>query len=142
MKENIGITYDMNISEEFSTEIEVRFADLDAYGHVNNAVYLTYLETARTKLLQEGFVEFMNNGLLFLVVRVECDYKKPIDLTDRVVVKLRVERIGNTSFDIAYTIHNGQGIVFAEAKTTMVCYDQRQGRTTRVPAGFTLGLRD
>lgn len=121
---------------DFSTDIEVRFADLDAYGHVNNATYFTYLETARTKLFFENFIEFMNGGMLFLVVRAECEYHKPIQLTDRVTVSMTVARLGNASFDIDYAVHNGNNISFATAKTVMVCFDQKLGRPTRLPESF------
>jgi acyl-CoA thioester hydrolase len=117
----------------FATDIEVRFSDLDAYGHVNNAVFFTYLETARTKLFLEKFLDFMNDGLFFLVAKAECEYKKPIDLTDRVVVDMSVTRIGNASFDIDYSMHNGNGIVFALAKTVMVCFDRSVNRPTTLP---------
>ncbi len=126
--------------DTFSTDIEVRFSDLDAYGHVNNAVFFTFLETARTKLLLDRFLECQSNGLLFLVARAECDYKRPIELSDRVVVLMSLSRVGNSSFDIDYTLHNGDGTVFAEAKTVMVCYDQKLGKTVRVPEQFKLAL--
>ncbi len=130
----------MKMSDTFSTDIEVRFSDLDAYGHVNNAVFFTFLETARTKLLLNSFPEFQSTGLLFLVARAECDYKSPIELSDRVVVLMRLARIGNSSFDIDYTLHNGDGTIFAKAKTVMVCYDRQLGKTVRVPERFKRAL--
>lgn len=130
----------MNETNSHEVDIEVRFSDLDAYGHVNNAVFFTYLETARTKCFLKDFVEFARSGLLFLVVKAECEYKRPIDLTDRVVVTLRIVRIGNSSFDIAYRLHDGNDVTYAEAKTVMVCYDQAQKRTIPVPVGLTAAL--
>jgi acyl-CoA thioester hydrolase len=121
---------------DFSTDIEVRFADLDAYGHINNATYFTYLETARTKLFLEKFIDLLNEGSLLLVVRAECDYRKPIGLADRVVVSMTITRIGNSSFDIDYAIHNGNGVIFAMAKTVMVCFDQQIGKPVSIPESF------
>jgi len=117
----------------FSTDIEVRFADLDAYGHVNNATYFTYLEVARTKLFRDEFTEMMRNGLLFLVVRAECDYRRPIELTDRVIVEMAMKNFGRSSFEIAYRLHNGGGTLFATAATVMVCFDRGKGATIPVP---------
>lgn len=125
---------------EYSTDIELRFSDLDAYGHVNNAVFFTYLETARVKLLQDKFVDFLSRGLLFLVVKAECTYLKPIELSDRVVVSMRVARVGGSSFDLDYRIHNGAGAAFAEAKTVMVCFDQQRKKPVAVPEDFTAAL--
>ncbi len=121
---------------KYSIPIELRFADLDAYGHVNNATYFTYLETARTKLFYDKFIEFMNQSLLFLVVKAECEYKLPIELEDEVIVSLEMARVGNSSFDISYVLHNGNGKVFGLAKTVMVCYDGKAKKTTRIPESF------
>ena len=124
----------------FSTDIEVRFADLDAYGHVNNAVFFTYLETARTKLFLHNFLDFLDGGLFFLVVRAECDYRQPIRLADRVVVSMTVSRLGRSSFDLDYTIHDGKGVTFAGAKTVMVCFDRHRGRPVSLPETFRQAL--
>lgn len=126
----------MGGNKPHSIAIEVRFSDLDAYGHVNNALYFTYFETARTRLFLEPFLELRRQGLLLLVARAECDYHKPIELTDRVVVDMVIERIGRSSFDLAYTLHNGSGTNFATAKTVMVCLDAKVGRPVAVPAAI------
>ncbi|MGA1846103.1 acyl-CoA thioesterase [Deferribacter abyssi] len=121
---------------EFSTEIEVRFSDLDAYGHVNNAVFFTYLETARTKLFKDYFSKATAERLFFLVVKAECEYKIPINYSDKVVVSIGVESIGNTSFTFNYKIHNGEYKVFAVAKTVMVTFDANKNKPVRIPESF------
>ena len=123
-----------------SLPIEVRFSDLDAYGHVNNATYFTYFEAARTRLFMEPFLALGRQGLLLLVVRAECDYQRPIELTDRVVVDLVVERVGRSSFDIAYTLHNGAGANYARAKTVMVCFDAKLGKPVSIPREFLAAI--
>jgi acyl-CoA thioester hydrolase len=124
----------------YETEIEVRFSDFDAYGHVNNAVFLTYMETARTKLLRDQFVAWQNRGLLFLVARAECDYRQPITFSDRVFVIIEIDRIGRSSFDLSYQLHNGAGRVFASARTVMVCFDAATATTVPVPNEFRQAL--
>ncbi len=121
---------------KYSVPVELRFADLDAYGHVNNAVYFTLLETARTKLFHDKFIEFMEQSLLFLVVKAECEYKLPIELKDDVIITLEMARVGNSSFDIDYVLHNGNGKLFGLAKTVMVCYDGKAKKATRIPESF------
>ena len=123
----------MTDSNKFSVPIELRFADIDAYGHVNNATYFTLMETARTKLFNDKLIEFMEQSLLFLVVKAECEYKLPIELKDTVIITLEIARIGNSSFDIDYVLHNGNGKLFGQAKTVMVCYDDKAKKTTRIP---------
>ncbi len=121
---------------KFSVPVELRFADLDAYGHVNNATYFTLLETARTKLFHDKFIEFMEQSFLFLVVKAECEYKLPIELKDELIITLEMARVGNSSFDIDYVLHNGDDKVFGLAKTVMVCYDGKAKKTTRIPESF------
>jgi acyl-CoA thioester hydrolase len=122
--------------EKMSTIIEVRFSDLDAYKHVNNAVYLTYLETARTKVFKGLFQDLSEQGVFLLLVRAECNYKRPIELYDNVVITLWVAATGRTSFDIEYEVHDGQGRTFATAKTTMVCFDDGKKQVLPLPAQF------
>jgi acyl-CoA thioester hydrolase len=125
---------------KLSTEIEVRFADLDAYGHVNNAVFFTYLETARVKLFRERFAELMQTGLFFLVVEASCRYRRAIELNDRVLIDISVENLGRSSFTLAYLLHNGEGREFAEARTVMVCFDQKRGKAIALPDDFRADL--
>jgi acyl-CoA thioester hydrolase len=126
----------MGNPKTFSAPIEVRFADLDAYGHVNNATYFTYLEVARTKLFLERFLHFMHRGLLFLVVRAECEYRKPIEFPAPVIVTLTVDRLGNSSFDLDYLLHDDAGTTYATARTVMVCFDRTLGRAVSLPEEF------
>jgi len=108
----------------FSQAIDVRFSDLDAMGHVNNAVFISYLEHARFRWwagMLDGR-DFMEDG--FLIARVEMDYRKPILLTDEVQVELRVSQIGNSSFALAYkVIRCADKVVLAEAQTVQVTMD-------------------
>ncbi len=79
-----------------SVEIEVRPSDIDYLGHVNNAAYFSYLEVARTKAFKEIFLSYLEQGLVFIVARAECDYHAAIRLFDRVVVDVSVGSIGQT----------------------------------------------
>lgn len=118
---------------EFTTPIEIRFSDLDAYGHVNNALFFTYLETARIKLFQKNFGAFLDSKLMFLVVRAECDYRLPIELNDPLQISVSTDQVRRSSFDFSYRMHNGSGKVFAEAKTVMVCYDPKSKKPVAIP---------
>ncbi len=118
---------------EFTTPIEIRFSDLDAYGHVNNALFFTYLETARVKLFQKNCGAFLDSKLMFLVVRAECDYRLPIELNDPLQITVSTDQVRHSSFDFSYQMHNGGGKVFAEAKTVMVCYDPKIRKPVAIP---------
>lgn len=119
---------------EFTTDIEIRFADIDAYGHVNNAIFFTYLETARIKLFQQYFGGFLDTSLTFLVVRAECDYRLPVTLNDRLQITVRIEQLRHSSFTFSYRLHNGEGKDYATAGTVMVCYDPVARRPVAIPA--------
>ncbi|TWJ19857.1 acyl-CoA thioesterase [Geobacter argillaceus] len=121
------------MAKRYDIPIEMRFSDLDLYGHVNGVVYFDYLEAARVRLLSEQFRELTDSGIQLLVARAECDYKVPILYGDTVVVSVTIARIGGSSFDLEYCIHDRAGKTFATAKTVMVCYDSVSKTTTTVP---------
>lgn len=105
----------------FETPVQVRFRDLDALGHVNNAVYATYLEAARVRYFREEYgLGFRDLG--FVVARLELDYRAPITDTDEVVVSIGVADVGETSFTLAYEIRDDDTVA-ATAETVIVCLD-------------------
>lgn len=121
----------------FFYPIEVRYGDLDPQGHVNNAAFLTYLESARVAYVRHLDLwdgkSFLEIG--FILARVEMDYKAPILLTDQVEVGLRTSYLGNKSLKMEYLVREcNTGQVFAEATTVQVAYDYQQG--------ITIPLRD
>ena len=118
----------------FTIPIDIRFADLDAYGHVNNATYLTYLENARVKLFDECYENFLASKLMFLVVRVECDYKKPIEMYDTLYITIATEKLKRSSFIFNYRFHDGNGLIYANARTVMACYDPVIKKPVAIPA--------
>ncbi len=126
---------------QFNTPIEIRFADLDAYGHVNNAVFFSYLEHARVKLFQQRFGPFLESDVLFMVVRSECDYRAPIELDDSLQISISVEQIKFTSFTFSYRLHDGNGKLFAEAKTVMVSYNPQVKKPATIPVKLRAVLK-
>lgn len=118
---------------EFSTGIELRFSDFDLYNHVNSVLYFSYLETARVQIFRDVFLELTGRGIFSLVGKAECEYRIPILFGDKVVVTLWISRVGTTSFDIDYRIHDGGERTFASARTTMVCFDNENKSAVPVP---------
>ncbi|MFZ2947852.1 MAG: thioesterase family protein [Desulfuromonadaceae bacterium] len=121
------------MAQTYSTPIELRFSDLDLYGHVNSAVYFTYLETARVNLFSDFFKEWTDKQIYTLVAHAECDYKLPILFGDELVVSVVVARIGTSSFDLHYQLHDGKKNTYATARTTQVCFDNVKKITVPVP---------
>lgn len=101
--------------------VAVRWSDFDALGHVNNAVFLTYLETSRDRF----FHALVGDTFLDLVlVRVELDFRAEIPLgTEEVVVRCEAVEIGRTSMRTRECILLRDGTVAAESQTVIVARD-------------------
>lgn len=98
--------------------IQVRFRDLDALGHVNNAVYLSYFEVARVAYFGRLERDWLEKGH-FILARAEVDFLRPILLGDAVEVGVRVVRLGRSSFDMEYLLR-ANGEAAARGKTVQV----------------------
>src|SRR6267143_2307778 len=113
------------LSLKFSIDLPVQFRDIDVMGHVNNATYLQYMETARVELarrlrqVREGF----RAG--FIVASVRCEFKKPIRDERRITVSVWVSRIGDGSWDLDYSIRGPRRVEYAVGRTTQVAYDYK-----------------
>jgi acyl-CoA thioester hydrolase len=125
------------MAQTFSTPIELRFSDLDLYGHVNSVVYFTYLETARVKLFHDFFRELTDRQIFTVVAHAECDYKLPILFGDTLIVSVTVTRVGGSSFDLDYRLHDGAQKNYATARTTLVCFDNIRKTVVPVPEVIT-----
>ncbi len=122
--------------KSIETPIQLRFVDIDQLGHVNNAVYLTYLEIARIPYFEKvvGEIDWLKKGLI--LAKVEIDYKMPVLLRDEIRVKVWCSKVGSKSFDLSYSIlkrENGLDIEIASAKTVMVCFDYALSVSIEVP---------
>lgn len=114
----------------YEHEIEVRFNDCDPMGHVNNAVYLTYLEAARFAWWQNIFGS-SGGAHGFVVARVEIDYRRQAFPGERLTVRLRVDGISRSSFTVAYEIVNTRTReTVAEGKSVQVAYDAATEKST------------
>ena len=112
---------------------EVAFGDLDAFGHVNNAVYLRYIESARIGYMREVLGIQSLEDLLVIVARVNVDFRSRATLGETLDVGARVSRIGTKSFDMDHEIRGPDGRLVATASTTLVTFDYRGDATMPVP---------
>jgi len=119
----------------FTTAINVRWADLDAYAHVNGTTYFTYMETARV-LFYESLGFDLQGPLRTFLARSECDYRIAIGSGDTVQVDVVVSRVGNTSLDLLYKLHDTKGQTYATGKTVMVMVDAETSQPVAVPERF------
>lgn len=120
----------------FSTPVEVRFRDLDAMGHVNNAVFFTYMETARFRFFSRFLDIKEPKDTPFILGETSCRYLSPLFLGETVRVGLGVSRFGNKSFEITFRLDGGDNRPVATGRAVIVMYDYQQERTIPIPASF------
>jgi acyl-CoA thioester hydrolase len=114
----------------FKHQVDVRWRDVDALGHVNHAVFLTYLEEGRDAF----FAQTLASDPIYVVVRLEVDLRAEVRYPDRrVTVRIEVERLGTTSLTTRETIVTPANEVVAEARVVTVRWDSGQ----RKPVPFS-----
>jgi acyl-CoA thioester hydrolase len=114
----------------FSLELEVRFRDLDALGHVNNAVYLTYFESARMAYWMHVNGQTDLSGVNMILARAEVDYRSQVGYRDQLEVGVRCASIKRSSFVLEQAIvERTSGRLVAQARKVLVHYDYAEGRT-------------
>lgn len=119
----------------FSLPVQIRFADLDALEHVNNAKYFTYMETARLVYFHQvlGWTGG-RSGLGVILARATCDFMLPLLLTDQIKVLTRVPKLGNKSFDFEYAVvRESDGAPAAFGSSVQVAYDYTSNTSISVP---------
>lgn len=119
------------MSERFTTEIPVRYSDIDTYGHVNNATYATYLEQARQAYFEDVLgVSLVETGTV--LASLEIEYTRPIGSDADVVIELRIPELGTSSLPIDYEIR-ADGERAATAHTVQVLVDEETGESRPIP---------
>ncbi len=117
------------------TELRVQGFHCDLYGHVNNARYLEFLETARWETMARtvDIEDFHRQGWSLVVVRIEIDYRAPTTLGDRLRITTLVEEFGRASVRLRQEVHrvDDQALI-AEARVTFVVVGEGQGRPLRL----------
>ena len=129
--------------------IQVRWRDLDALGHVNNAVYLTYFELARLGYIRALLGEdaeidprtLLPADFQFILAEVTCHYRSPATLRDRLMATIWVSQVGRKSFVFEYRITDeGTGRLIAEGCSTQVWYDYAAGESRPVPKEIAIRM--
>jgi len=114
--------------------IELRWRDLDAFNHVNNSNFMTYLEEARIRWFDTVGEAWVTDETAPLLAAVQMNYKVPIPYPSKIVVELLTERLGNSSVTIGHRIVSEDGATLhADGHVVMVWIDRRTGRPTALP---------
>ncbi len=113
-------------------KVQVRFADLDVLGHVNNSVYLTYFEAARVyyfKHLLQSDWDWQTDSVV--LVKNEVEYLRPIFLHDVPEIEISTAHVGTKSFTFHYDIRV-KGVQCSKGSSTLVAFDAKTGSTTEI----------
>ena len=126
-------------SYPYEVNIEVAFRDIDAFGHVNNAVFFSYMEYARVKYAIRLFsgTALHVDGLLdipLILVEATCTYRSPAFLGEMLTVGIGLSRFGNTSFDLLYRLVGEDNRLVASGKTIQVMYNYATNSAFPIPA--------
>ena len=117
----------------------IRFGDTDMLGHVNNAVFSTYLETGRTQLLRSGDRPMAPDGMFFSLARIVLDFRAELIWPGEVEVGTRVVKVGRSSLTLDQALYQDKKCV-ATAETVMVLVNRQTRRSTPLPPDLAARL--
>ena len=118
----------------------VEFRDVDRAGHVNNAVYVTYLETARIAYLVEVLGADFAYGLSLILASITVDFRSSAHFPERLEIGARVTRVGTKSFVMEHEIRGGDARLVLEASSVLVAYDYEANSSMAVPEDWRTRL--
>jgi acyl-CoA thioester hydrolase len=118
----------------YRMEADVRWRDMDAFNHVNNAAFLGFVEEARVRWFKSLSADWANESAAPIMAAVTMNYRKPIGWPETLVVELLAERIGNKSLTLGHRISSATeaGVVYADGNTVLVWVD-RGGQSVLLP---------
>ena len=122
-------------SKVFRVPMPVRWGDLDAFNHVNNARYLTFLEQARIEWFETIGERWVTDEYAPVLVSSLLNYKRPIEYPASVFVELFTERLGTSSVTLGHRIVAADGTLHFDGHAVVVWVDRRNGKPTPLPAG-------
>jgi acyl-CoA thioester hydrolase len=121
------------VADRFVYDVAVRWSDMDAYGHVNNARFLTLYEEARVAMFftaarAQGFTSF-EEGIV--ISRHEIDYLRPVDYGEPVRIQLWISQLRAAAFTVSYELFDGD-VLASRAKSVCVPYNLAEGHPRRL----------
>lgn len=115
--------------------MHVRWRDLDAFSHVNNSSFLTYIEEARLTWFQSLPGPWLSEEAAPVLAATHVNYRRPIEWPAELDVELFVERLGNTSLTVGHRIvTRGDGTLYSDGHSVLVWIDRRDGKPSAIPA--------
>ena len=122
--------------------VSVRWGDMDAFNHVNNAQYLRYLEEARVQWLAGIPGVSLTDRIAPVLVASNINYRQPIEWPNEIVVELFVEKIGNSSLTMGHRMLSSAdaSVLYSDGNVVMVWIDTRTGKSVPLPEAIKAAL--
>lgn len=127
---------------EFSIELDVRWGDVDSFGHVNNSVFLAYLEQCRSAWMDSVPCHWQEGEAGPVVANVNINYRRPIHWPERLEITLVPESPGRSSIKVNSEIRSvptekgAKPTLFADAAVTLVWIDKKSGESVPLPSSI------
>jgi len=117
------------------TTVDVRWGDMDAFGHVNNSVYATYIEEARLRWFATIEGGWNDERIGPVVAANTINFRLPIGWPESLTITLWTERLGNSSVSLGFRMVGKAGTHYADGSTVLVWIDKSAGKSIALPAG-------
>ena len=119
----------------FVSPVELRWRDLDAFNHVNNSNYLTFLEEARIRWFATLGEDWLTEEFAPVIASVVLNYKRPIEYPSKVSVELFTAGLGTSSVTIGHRIVDDDGRLYCDGQVVAVWVSRKTGKPTALPEG-------
>ena len=117
--------------------VQIRFSDVDQYGHMNNSVYFSLYDLAKTAYLRDVFGTLVWDQLGIVVANVNADFLAPVFFTDRLEIETAVTHLGHKSFTLQQRAVNSRtGQTVCQCSTVMVCFNLKTQESADIPAAY------
>jgi len=128
----------MSHYKRITSEVTIRFRDLDAMRHVNNAVHFTYFEEGRKNFLVQVLGGDGVEKVPFILAYQRCNYIRPMRIGDKVNLVTWIGEIGRKKFEFKYRLlsRDDDSVIYAEGDSLMVMYDYVKERTMEIPKHY------
>ncbi|TKJ42381.1 hypothetical protein CEE37_01490 [candidate division LCP-89 bacterium B3_LCP] len=134
------------MKQKLSCQLKVRSYELDGYGHVNHAVFLHYYEQARVEFLEQrelSFGSLLKEGYIFVIVRAEVDYIKPLCSADIIEITGKIEDTGESSVTLRQEMRKmPSGELVSKGRFVAVFLDRQTKQPTGVANSFRKAFFD
>ncbi|WP_300729393.1 thioesterase family protein [uncultured Bacteroides sp.] len=117
--------------------VQIRFSDVDQYGHMNNSAYFSLYDLAKTSYMREVFGEMKWKDLGIVVANINADFLAPVFFSDELVIDTAVVHLGHKSFTLLQRAYNkASGVLKCQCRTVMVGYDVASKEPVELPGYF------